>query len=274
MPFFGFRRTSSLKYKKKKNSEPTTPPVRKDLLGIDEDIARDIKRFSDGLLDQSLVIGENQDRLVNNTEVLVKKGTPEAKRKHGTLPAIQQHVKTEDLDSPTVGKSELADFKVPTLEPPSEENKIVVTKTTMENTENEDVIGTPSPPKPSNDEEQNNTESTVSVGPATEVDEVIPIIPSNGESTSSEESEKEQIVVVRRRERTSRNNRRRAKNVNDIKLHRRSQHFEDNPIDVLRVKAKYRQSRNFEEDIENSKQARFLFYILSLFFSPVFEESF
>lgn len=42
-----------------------------------------------------------------------------------------------------------------------------------------------------------------------------------------------------------------------IAIHRRSQHFEENP--PLVVKEVYRKSRNFEEDIENSKKARVLF---------------
>jgi len=253
MPFFGFRRTTSLKHKKKKNSEPTASSIRKEFLGIEENKTREIKRFSDGLLDQSLVADdEHQDHLANNIEV-VEEGTPETVKKQRTLPLIQDHVKTEDLDSPTVGKSELGDFKVPTLEPPEENNTIVSSKTT-ENAEQ--VVETPA----SSDAKESFLDNAIVAEAATveNHNEEINIIPSNGESTSSE-SEKEPIVVLRRRERPTRNNRRRAKNANDIRLHRRSQHFEDNPIDVL-SKAKYRQSRNFEEDIENSKQARAFIY--------------
>jgi len=253
MPFFGFRRTTSLKHKKKKNSEPTASSIRKEFLGIEENKTREIKRFSDGLLDQSLVADdEHQDHLANNIEV-VEEGTPETAKKQRTLPLIQDHVKTEDLDSPTVGKSELGDFKVPTLEP-SEENNTIVSSKTTENAEQ--VVETPA----SSDAKESFLDSAIVAEAATveNHNEEINIIPSNGESTSSE-SEKEPIVVLRRREKPTRNNRRRAKNANDIRLHRRSQHFEDNPIDVL-SKAKYRQSRNFEEDIENSKQARAFIY--------------
>ena len=48
-------------------------------------------------------------------------------------------------------------------------------------------------------------------------------------------------------------------------INRRSQHFEDHPVDVF-GKTRNRQSRNFEEDIEKSRKARWLSFLFFFFF--------
>ena len=94
-----------------------------------------------------------------------------------------------------------------------------------------------------------------------------PDLPPPPRITSKLNDTVSQNVVLRRKQnnkRTSPRFRRRTGRKDSIvvaKLNRRSQHFEDNPINV----PKNRQSRNFEEDIQKCQQARFSFSLFYFF---------
>lgn len=88
---------------------------------------------------------------------------------------------------------------------------------------------------------------------------------SSDKSGFESDSDKVPDVVLRRKitttRRSPRSRRRSRKDSILVKLNRRSQHFEDNPIDV----SKNRKSRNFEEDIQQCQKVNFSI-IISYYF--------
>ena len=274
MPFFGFSRTSTSRHKNKKPTlvkKTSVDVTAARSTAVKEQHKEPIRRTSSCTVtrlhvekfDHS-VVGLTSDKLVD-----LSLEEPHIKIQH-TLPSPVSIKRAKTLGTTLLKPKQ--DLSPISSNPPKKPDTKSRTSSTIETTDEHHT------PKASNALE--NTNTPLESSSDTKQDD-IPLEETNtnkfhsscDNNSSSDksgfESDSDKIpdVVLRRKITTNRRSprSRRRSNRKDsilVKLNRRSQHFEDNPIDV----SKNRKSRNFEEDIQQCQKVNFLIFIILFYF--------
>ena len=264
MPFFGFSRTSSSRHKNKKKTSVDVTAARSS--AVQQQQKEPIRRTSSCTVSRlhvekfdHSVVGLTSEKLVDSSleEPHIKIQTPS--------PGIE---KATTIDA-TLIKFDLEKSLKNSKLPKQADNKanntnksdVVYAKQVAASTSKQDEVSVPSVIAEDENAACGSSEDASDKSGYGSDSDKMPDVILRRKITTQETSS-----IILNNKKSPRSRRRSRKDSIMVKLNRRSQHFEDNPIDV----SKNRKSRNFEEDIQQCQKVNFQYFFHLHLYSSFF----